>query len=282
MNTLLLELDPAVTATLFAVVMLVSWGLGWRLARPLGKDEDDEGSNKLNDGMMSMLGLLLAFTFSMSLVKHEQRRQAAVTDSNAIGDFYTCASLLAEPVRTELQSVVRRYAKHRLALAKSAPTAEQFEAALDELQSMQGEMQMLVGKAIEGGTPIVVPLVNTLNGVTSSHASRLAALHDRLPPSIMLLLVVAAMLSMAVTGRRHGLSNNWRLGSTLGYTLIISAVVGVTLDLNQPRQGWITVSQESMERLLSSMAPEARPGPAQTGSSGTHSTPPVSPLPPGM
>ena len=44
---------------------------------------------------------------------------------------------------------------------------------------MHNRMQALVGEAVDGQTPVVVPLVNTLNGVTSSHAARLAALLDR-------------------------------------------------------------------------------------------------------
>ena len=50
--------------------------------------------------------MLLAFSFSMSLVKHEQRRQMVVTDSNAIGDFYTCVSLLKEPQREKLSCLM--------------------------------------------------------------------------------------------------------------------------------------------------------------------------------
>jgi hypothetical protein len=41
-------------------------------------------------------------------------------DSNAIGDFYTCASSLKEPARTKLQAVIRQYAQARLDLSAEA------------------------------------------------------------------------------------------------------------------------------------------------------------------
>ncbi len=259
MSTLLRELDPAVTATIFGAAMLASWAIGRRCTQPLSQDEDPEGSNKLNDGIMSILGLLLAFTFSMALVKHEQRRQAAVADSNAIADLYTCAGLLTPPVRGELQAILRQYVEHRLSLAATQLTEAEFEGQLSRIEAMHDEMQRCVQQALNDGTAVVVPLVNALNGVMSSHAARLAAVRDRLPPSIVWLLFACAVLTMAATGRRHGLKNKWRPGSTLAYTAIVAAVVWVSLDLNQPQRGAITISQEPLQRLLHQMRADASP-----------------------
>src|SRR5262249_20242544 len=170
---------------LLAVAMLAGWGVGWWAGRSLRKEQREIPASKFNDAILALLGLLLAFTFSMSLGKHDQRRQMVVIDSNAIGDFYTCVSLLKEPVRGELQAVVRRYVVHRLEMASSSEaTLQQY---LDEVPAMHGQMQTLVGKAVDEGTPVVVPLVNTLNVLTSSHAARLMAVRDRLPGSIVLL-----------------------------------------------------------------------------------------------
>jgi hypothetical protein len=106
---------------------------------------------------------------------------------------------------------------------------------------------------VNTGTPITIPLVNTFNELTSSHASRMAALRDRLAPSIVLLLFLAAILSLVLVGRQQeALGERGHLG-TIGFIVLVSMVVWVTLDLNQPHRGWITVSQEPMQRLLSGM-----------------------------
>ena len=114
-------------------------------------------------------------------------------------------------------------------------------------------MQLLVEEAVDRGTPVVVPLVNTLNEVTSSHAARRAAVRDRLPLGVVLLLVLAAVLSMALMGWQQGASRAWRAGATIGFTALVRMIVWVTLDLNQPQRGWITVSQEPLQRLLKGM-----------------------------
>jgi hypothetical protein len=199
------------------------------------------------------LGLLLTFTFSISLAPHEQRRQMVVTDSNGIGDFYTTASLLKEPVRGKLQTAVRRYVEHRVALPKSVVDEASLQRSLDEVREMHQQMQDLVQEAIDGGTPVVVALVNTLNALTSSHAARLAALRDRLPAGVVLMLVVAAILCMIVIGWQQGATSEKHPAAALGFTVLVCMVVWVTLDLNQPQRGWITVSQEPLQQLLKGM-----------------------------
>jgi hypothetical protein len=104
------------------------------------------------------------------------------------------------------------------------------------------------------GTPIAVSLTNTLNGVTSSDASWLAALRDRLPWSIVLLLFVASTVPAFLMGQQQGVSQRPHLSGTLSFILLVTLVTYVTLDLNQPGKGFIRVSQESLERLLDSMS----------------------------
>ncbi|MBY0523251.1 MAG: hypothetical protein K2R98_07625 [Gemmataceae bacterium] len=253
MNTFLTTVDAWVTALLLATAMLGAWGLGWWRGHRLGQDGRKETTSKLNDASMALLGLLLAFTFSMSLSRHEQRRQMVVADSNAIGDFYTAASFTNQPVRGQLQNAIRQYVDHRLDIVKQRLDEAAMEKKLIETEEMQGRMQDLVGKAVDGGTSVVVPLVNTLNGLTSAHTARLSASHDRLPPSIVLLLFLATIVSMALAGSQEGRSGELHLGATLGFVILVSMAVWVTLDLNQPQRGLIMVSQESMERLRSSL-----------------------------
>jgi len=98
-----------------------------------------------------------------------------------------------------------------------------------------------------------VPLTNTLNGVTSNHAARLAAIRDRLPVSVVLLLLISAVASSMLVGRQQGASDRADLAGTICFIVLASFVVYVILDLNQPERGLITVNQEPIQRLLSSM-----------------------------
>src|SRR5262245_55749915 len=100
------ELDAWIIAAILAALMLGGWGLGFRQGWRLAHITHGTPATKLSDATVAILGLLLAFTFSMALAKHEERRVAVVNDSNSIGDFYTCASLLKQPVRGKLQDLI--------------------------------------------------------------------------------------------------------------------------------------------------------------------------------
>jgi hypothetical protein len=122
------------------------------------------------------------------------------------------------------------------------------------MQQMHLEMTELVRQALVAGTPIAVSLTNTLNAVTSNHASRLAAIKDRLPTNIVWLLLISAVICSMLVGREQGASDRADLAGTICFIVLVSFAVYVTLDLNQPERGLITVSQEPMQRLLTSIA----------------------------
>lgn len=242
-------IDPWIIALGFAVTMFAAWGIGWSRQRRLPHELGPDPGIKFTDAGMALLGLLLGFTFSMSLGRHEQRRAMAVADSNSIGDFYTTASLLEGPQRARLQDIIRRYARHKLALAQG-PSSEEFEQTLREIQRLHADMTEVVADAVAEGTPVAVVLANTLNAVTSSSASWLAAYRDRLPWSIVLLLLFASIAPAFLMGQQQGVSQRPHLSGTLSFFLLVTLVTYVTLDLNQPTSGLIRVSLEPIERLV--------------------------------
>ncbi|MBI3860806.1 MAG: DUF4239 domain-containing protein [Planctomycetia bacterium] len=253
MNRFFIDVDAWVVSLALGVVMMAAWAASaWR-GRSTNPEKSDEPGNKFNDAILALLGLLLAFTFSMSLSRHEQRRQMMVTDSNAIGDFATSVNILDEPVRGKLRGVLRRYVEHRLTEVAAIKDETDLQRKLDEIREMHQQMEVLVKEAVDGGTPAVVPLVNTLNELTSAHAARLNAGRDRLPPSIILLLILSAVICMMLMGWQQGVSHEHHLGAALGFSVLVCMVLCVTLDLNQPQRGWITISQEPLEQLLKGM-----------------------------
>ena len=246
-------LDIRIVVLILVVSMLTAWNIGTRLGERL-LHEGGTKPSKFDDASMALLSLLLAFSFGMSIARHDQRRLAVVADSNAIGDFYTCASILKEPSRTKLQGVIRQYAQLRLDLARGALRSSDLENALVKSDQLHARMTEIVAQAVSDGTPIAVSLTNTLNAVTSNQASRLAAYRDRLPPGILFLLFACSIVTVLLIGREQGMANNPEIVGTLCFIFLVSVAVYVTLDLNQPEGGLIRVSQEPVERLLSSMS----------------------------
>jgi Protein of unknown function (DUF4239) len=245
--------DVWTVALVLATAMLVAWRIGRTLGAQMRETGGAQKYSKFDDAGLALLGLLLAFTFSFAANKHDQRRMMVVADSNAIGDFYTCASLLKEPTRSKLQAVIRQYAIARLDLTQHPIDEATLGAALRNFDSLHGQMAELVREAINDGTPIAVSLTNTLNAVTSNQASRLAAFQDRLPGAIALLLIATAVGTSFLVGREQGADGYRDVSGTLIFILLVTFTVFVTLDLNDPQHGWLKVSQVPMQRLVDSM-----------------------------
>ncbi len=252
MDQIVFSLDIRIAAITLGAAMLVASEIGRGMGRRLRRKGGVKPS-KIDDASMALLGLLLAFTFGMSIARHDQRRAAVVADANAIGDFYTCTALLREPTRTKLQALIRQYAQLRLDLARGQMSTSDLQSALAKFDQMHGRMTGLVGQALSDGTPIAVSLTNTLNAVSSNQASRLSAYKERLPTSIVFLLFACAIITALLAGREQGNDDNFDVVGTLCFILLVSIAVYVTLDLNRPERGLIRVSQEPIERLLSSM-----------------------------
>src|SRR5690349_21188437 len=80
----LLDIFPIwVTALLIAALLLGACELGFRLGgRRSGAEKTDQGH--VLSAMLALLGLLVGFTFSIAVGRHELRRGLVVEEANAI------------------------------------------------------------------------------------------------------------------------------------------------------------------------------------------------------
>jgi hypothetical protein len=263
MNDIATKYDAGTLASSLALGMMIAWFGGKWLGSRFSADHSEHSdsspefvSSKLG-AYLALFSLLLGFTFSMSLSRHERRMSMVVADSNSIGDFYTCASLLKDPVRTKLQAGVREYAELHVTMARSRLDRVAWGNALQRNKVLQAEMTNMVSEALTNGTPIGVPLTNTLNALTSASSARLNAVEDRVTGSVVLLLFTFALVTTMLDGIVEGNRGTTALVEVVGilsFVVLVALVVFVTLDLDQPDRGLITVSQASIDRLVSSLA----------------------------
>lgn len=245
------QFDAWFTVTVLVAALTLAWGLGWWIGRR-GKREGEPPAEKLGEASFGLLALLLAFTVGMALQKHDGRRKMVVAESTAIGDFYTCADLLREPLRDKLTAEIRDYAR-LLIQARDDVRGPDIERDRKRAAKEIHRMTDLVREAADSGSPVTVPLTNTLNELTTAQEARLSAFEDRIPTAVMFLLFLAAIASTGLTGWRHGaVGTPQRLGPAL-VIVLLTLVIYVILDLDQPTRGLIRVNQAPMARLVASM-----------------------------
>jgi hypothetical protein len=88
---------------LILLIYIAALEIGYRIAlkrRDKWKDVDSGGDNVVLTSLFAVLGLILAFTYAAGVSRHEVRKQAVITEVNALGTAHLRARLVAEPNRT--------------------------------------------------------------------------------------------------------------------------------------------------------------------------------------
>lgn len=243
------------------MVLLLAGELGGRLGArvpPTTGVRDEVGA--LQAAILALLGLLLAFTFSMAADRYEARRLLVVEESNAIGTAWLRTAALPEPKRGEVRGLLRDYVEARLEFYAAGDDGARIQAAIDRAEALQGafwDRSMDAAVATPGSLPLQLQL-QSLNAVIDVHASRVTALRGRVPVRILELLLVVSIVGIGVVGLTIGLGSRRHRVAVVVLGVLLAGIVYVILDLDQPRRGHIRVSQQSMEDLRDDLASQGR------------------------
>lgn len=242
----------ALLVPVIATCVLAALEVGHRLGRRAPVLEGQAAT--IAGSILALVGLLLAFTFSMAGERYAERRAASVQEVNSIGTLWLRTSLFDEPARSEMRSRVRRYVdlhfEHRAAGADTA----KLKAAEAEAEQLQSELWAILIREARGGlAPERLRLVTpALNAVIDDTGSLIAAGENRLPDAIIGYLVTLVLVAGVVVGYRPS-GEQRNLVLWILFTIIVSGVLSVLLDLDRPRHGLIQPQTAIYERLRDSL-----------------------------
>src|SRR5258708_22578885 len=119
---------------------------------------------------LTLLGLIVGFTFAMAVSRYDQRKNLEEQEANAIGTEYVRADLLPAPSAARVRSLLKSYLGERMLYFTTSNTqlAEQINARTARLQK---EMWLaIVGPASHQPTPAAALVVRGINDVLHSPA----------------------------------------------------------------------------------------------------------------
>lgn len=232
--------------------MLVMLEVGRRFgARAFATDSEAKGgTGPIEGAVFALLGLLVAFTFSGALGRFEERRGWILDESNAVGTAWLRVDLVPEPHRESLRAGLRAYVDARLdGYAKRAADPDA-EGEFAEAERVGGELWKAAIAAVQ---PPAMPAAATLLLPALNEAFDVAAVRTqatrRHPPRIVyVMLFLLALAGALFAGYGMGVCKRRRWLHTVGFSLVICGTVGVTLDVEYPRQGLIRV--DAFDRTL--------------------------------
>ena len=126
-------------------------------------------------GTLTLLSLIIGFTFSMAVSRYDQRKNYEEGEANAIGTEYVRAGLLPAADAAKVRAVLREYLDQRVLFYKVSDNEElrNINARTAELQT--GLWSAVQSPAMAQPSPVVALTVSGMNDVLNSQGYTQAA-----------------------------------------------------------------------------------------------------------
>src|SRR5208283_922789 len=126
---------------------------------------------------------MIGFTFSMALNRFEARRDALVSEANAIGTAALRARLLPAPYGEESLKLFKDYARIRVSFAELEQTSEESVKALRRSKEIQEALWRQAQGAAEKDNAMVPTglYIQALNETFDNQQKRLTIVGNRVP-----------------------------------------------------------------------------------------------------
>lgn len=201
--------------------------------------------------VLGLLALLIGFTFSMAVDRHDTRRALVTEEANAIASTYSLAQTFGEPHRQGISSLLLDYATVRLALGQSSDKVEggKLLARSEQLQDRISTAGLAAVATIRDD--VSASFLSGAVGMFEAGEMRIVARRSHIPTHVYTILFVYMAISAAVLGFAFAGSPQIVTNGTLFILLTISMLLIV--DLDRPTTGFIVESQSAIEVMKSRM-----------------------------
>jgi hypothetical protein len=236
------------------LVLVASFAAFWGSAqigkligmRRRGDQGDGEDYAFILGGTLTLLGLIIGFTFSMAVGRYDQRKNYEEQEANAIGTQYVRADVMPGPDADAVRGLLRSYLDQRIRYYQPLDAQElrQLDA---ETARLQREMWAVVASyAAAQPTPVAAVVMTGMNDVLNSQGYTQAAWWNRIPVAAWALVVgIAVFCNFLIGYGAHG--------KRAIYLVILPFALSITLLLiaaiDSPRGGLIRVVRVHPQNL---------------------------------
>jgi hypothetical protein len=216
------------------------------------KDDEREDFGILQAACLTLLGLIIGFSFSMAISRYDLRKNYEEAETNAIGTEHVRAGLLPAADAAVVRAQLRKYLHLRILFYGTQNRSELRQINADTTQ-LQEEMWSAVHvPATAQPTPVIALAVEGMNDVLNSQGYTQAAWWNRIPMSAWSLMVAIAVCCNLLVG--YG----WhRAKASAGLLFILPLVVSISFlliaDIDSPRGGFIHVVPQNLVNLSQSL-----------------------------
>jgi len=237
---------------LFAVSLLVLWAcarLGvaiadWRAAER-GEREDFD---LVLAATLTLLGLIIGFTFSMAISRFDLRKGYEEGEANSIGTEYLRVELLPAADTAKLRELLGEYLQQRI-LFYTTFDPQRLQQVNAQTSGLQGRMWAVVrDSAVAQPNALSALAVSGLNDVLNAAGYTQAAWTNRVPREAWALMVLIAMLGNLMIGYAASRMKR-RAVFLLAMPVVLAIAFFLIADIDSPRGGYVHIKPQNLLTL---------------------------------
>jgi hypothetical protein len=234
--------------------LITQWGAAFigdllrRRVRPLKKDERADFDTVLA-ASLTLLALIIGFSFSMAVSRYDQRKNDEEAEANAMGTAYLRADLLPENA-ARVRQLLRLYVDQRIDFYRNKAPSTNIGNDPKTVQDELWSIVVRVGTAQPN--PILALTVSGMNDIFNTQADARAARLNRIPTAAWALMVLIAIFSNLLLGYRDRSSGSLAL---LVLPVISSIAFFLIADIDSPYLGVISVVPHNLMSTAEAMKP---------------------------
>jgi hypothetical protein len=202
---------------------------------------------------LTLLGLIIGFTFSMAISRYDMRKNYEAEEANAIGTEYLRVGFLAATDAAMTRMLLRSYLDQRILLYRS-PDEDRRGEVRPRIDQLQRQLWSTVQNAALAQPSALTGLAAAgMNDVLNSQAYVQAAWWNRIPRAAWLLMTLIALVCNLMVGYAASGASVRSLLLTILPLLLATAFLLIA-DIDSPRGGVIRVSPQNLLSLSEQLA----------------------------
>ena len=206
---------------------------------------------------LTLLALIIGFTFSMAINRHDQREILEEGEANAIGTEFLRADLLPPKAAAATKDLLLQYTDQRI-LFYSRQSPEK----IGEIRSKTDQLQTALWNEIlpvvrTQATPVMALVASGMNDVLNSQGYVQAAWWNRIPLTAWALMAAIAICANLLVG--FGARNfEKNISLFMIFPFVIAVSFFLIADIDSPRGGVIRIEARNLVALKNNLSQQMK------------------------
>jgi hypothetical protein len=237
----------------FFVMWVSAWiGTSIRKKQATLDEESRKDLDIIVAATLTLLGLIIGFSFSMAISRYDQRKVYEEAEANAIGTEYSRADLLSPDDAAKIRAMLKEYLDQRILFYKTRD-----DSKVGQIDDTTARLQIALWSAVRTSalaqpTPLASLAVSGMNEVLNSQGYTQAAWWNEIPFGAWALMVAIAICANLLIGyARHSVER--RTMHLLLLPIVLSIAFASIADIDSPRWGIIRVQPQNLMSLAGSL-----------------------------